>query len=79
MKLMDDDELRIIQDRKSAQQEKKVCKLAVEFARDNDLACCVEIGGLQVWVCDNSAIIPALEKHIEEIDKYLNNKPNMYQ
>lgn len=69
----------IHQDRKEAKRGKQACELAIKWARDNELACSVEINGLKIWLCDNSAVIPALKKHIEEIDKYLNNKPNMYE
>lgn len=46
---------------------------------NNSFACEVEIMNIKIGICDNSWMIPVIDKQIEEITKFLNNEPNSWQ
>jgi hypothetical protein len=48
----------------------------ITLAKNNDLACRVVISSLDVSICNNSKILPALEYHKQEIKKFLDGKEN---
>lgn len=46
---------------------------------DPDLAIKVELGGMEVWLCDNEAILTLLKSEIEEGAKCINGELNKYE
>ena len=54
-------------------------KAAIMLAGNNWYGCEVHIAGLKIGICDNSSVIPALQAHKKEIEKFLKGKPNMYE
>ena len=52
---------------------------AILLASNNWIACEIHIAGLKIGICNNTEIIPALEAHKKEIQKFLNGEPNMYE
>ena len=49
------------------------------FAENNDFAAMIDIFGIQLYVCDNSLLLPVIDHNIEEINKFLNGEPNSYE
>ncbi len=46
---------------------------------NNDLGAELNVAGIVVGVSMNERLLPVIEAEIEEIEKYLNGKPNNYE
>lgn len=67
------------QDIQEAKNELVMLKAAKELAKDNSLACMVEINGVKFGLCENTKIIPAINYQIKEINKFLKGVPNTWE
>ena len=57
-----------------AKVEMTEAKAIIVLLQNNLLATEICIAGLKMGVCDNSLIIPAIEHHIKEIEKFLDGE-----
>jgi len=55
------------------------CRAIKELLNDNDFACMIEIAGMSLGICDNEKMIPVIDNEIEEIQKFLEGKPNKWE
>jgi len=62
-----------------AKTELVMLKAAKQLAKDNSLACMVEINGIKFGLCQNDKIIPAINHQIKEINKFLKGEPNSWE
>lgn len=67
------------EDVQEAKNELVMLKAAKELAKDNSLACMVEINGIKFGLCQNDKIIPAINHQIKEINKFLKGEPNSWE
>ena len=47
--------------------------------KNNNLACHIKIAGMELGVCQNKKLLPVVEFHIKEINKFLNNEKNLWE
>lgn len=66
-------------DVQEAKNELVMLKAAKQLAKDNSLACMVEINGIKFGLCQNDKIIPAINHQIKEINKFLKCEPNCWE
>lgn len=66
-------------DVQEAKNELVMLKAAKQLAKDNSLACMVEINGIKFGLCQNDKIIPAINHQIKEINKFLKGEPNSWE
>ena len=66
-------------DIKEAKSELTQLKALKILAKDNNLACTIEIAGLSFGLCDNSKILPLIEFQEQEIKKFLNSEVNLWE
>jgi uncharacterized protein YuzB (UPF0349 family) len=52
------------------------CNAIIELCKSNTLACEILIDGHIIGLCNNEKVIPALEHHKKEIQKYIDGKEN---
>lgn len=67
------------EDVQEAKNELVMLKAAKQLAKDNSLACMVEINGIKFGLCQNDKIIPAINHQIKEINKFLKGEPNSWE
>ena len=51
----------------------------IELLKNNDIACVIKINGIELGVCQNSVVIPALRHHKSEIEKFLRGEINEWE
>ncbi len=77
---MTDYELRLQEYKKTqAATEVTLTTAAIILAENNDLGVEIHIAGLEVEICMNEKIIPALKAHIEEIVKFQKGEENLWE
>lgn len=54
-------------------------KCVRDLIKDNTLACKIEISGIEIWLCKNESVLPAIEYQINEIEKFLKGEPNDWE
>lgn len=62
--------------KREARNELIMLNAVKELIKDNDLACEVSINGITIGLCDNLSVLPAIEKNIQEINKFLKGEDN---
>lgn len=50
-----------------------------ELVKDNTLALMIKISGIEIGLCKNDTILPAIEHQIQEINKFLSGEPNDWE
>lgn len=66
-------------DLREANNELIMLNAVKELIQDNDLACEISINGITVGLCSNVSVLPAIQKNIEEINKFLKGEPNEWE
>lgn len=46
---------------------------------NNTLAVEIHIAGMVMGACDNKWLLPVVDKQIEELNKFLNGEPNLWE
>lgn len=46
---------------------------------NNTLAAEINIAGMVMGACDNKWLLPVVDKQIEELNKFLNGEPNLWE
>ena len=46
---------------------------------NNTLAAEISIAGMVMGACDNKWLLPVVDKQIEELNKFLNGEPNLWE
>ena len=46
---------------------------------NNTLAAEVSIAGMRMGTCDNTWLIPVIDKQIGELNKFINGEPNLWE
>lgn len=67
------------QEIQEAKNELLILKALKGLAKDNSLACMIEINGIKFGLCNNVKIIPIINYQIKEINKFLKEEPNFWE
>lgn len=62
-----------------AQAELTQCFALKILLSNNTIAAGIEISGMSIGICDNSWLIPAVDKQIEELKKAIEGEPNLWE
>ncbi len=65
--------------RASAEIDRVHVIAALELLKNKDIGCEIHISGLMVGICNNSKVVPALNYHLREIDKFLRGQKNEWE
>ena len=63
----------------NAKAELAQVEAAIIMANNNGLGCHINISGLDIGICNNTKVIPALEHHKAEIEKFIRGEENEYE
>jgi hypothetical protein len=63
----------------SAKCELTELKAIKILLKNNLLAAEIHIAGMVMGTCYNDWLLPVIDKQIQEIKKFLNNKPNLWE
>lgn len=66
-------------DIEDAKKELTECQAMKVLLSNNDLAATIQISGMKMGTCDNSWLIPIVDKQMEELNKFLDGKPNLWE
>jgi hypothetical protein len=66
-------------DLEDAKKEITECEAMKVLLSNNSLAAEIHIAGMRMGTCDNSWLIPIVDKQIEELNKFINGKPNLWE
>lgn len=66
-------------DEREAKNELIMLNAVKELLKDNTLGCEVSINGITIGICSNISVLPAIEKNIEEINKFLRQEKNEWE
>lgn len=66
-------------DIEDAKKEITECEAMKVLLSNNSLAAEIHISGMRMGTCDNSWLIPIVDKQIEELNKFLNRQPNLWE
>lgn len=66
-------------DIEDAKKELTECEAMKVLLSNNRLAAVIHIAGMKMGTCDNSWLIPVVDKQIEELKKFLDGKSNMWE
>ena len=67
------------QTKKEARRDLIMTNAVIELVKDNDLACVIHINGIELGICQNRKIMPALRHHKTEIEKFLRGSNNEWE
>ena len=70
---------RLIEEKKMCEYEKSICDIMLDMLKNNELACSIRVGKLEMSVCNNSKLIPAVKHHVKELQKFIDGEPNEYK
>lgn len=66
-------------DIEDAKKELTECEAMKVLLSNNTLAAEIHIAGMRMGACDNAWLIPIVDKQIEELNKFLDGKPNLWE
>ncbi len=66
-------------DIEDAKKEITECEAMKVLLSNNSLSAEIHIAGMRMGTCDNSWLIPIVDKQIEELNKFLNRQPNLWE
>jgi hypothetical protein len=66
-------------DIQDAKKELTQCEAMKVLLANNSLAAEIQISGMRMGTCQNAWLIPIVDKQIEELNKFLNGKPNLWE
>lgn len=66
-------------DIEDAKKELTECEAMKVLLANNSLAAEIHIAGMRMGTCDNSWLIPIVDKQIEELNKFLNGQKNLWE
>lgn len=66
-------------DIEDAKKELTECEAMKVLLSNNSLAAEIHIAGMRMGTCHNSWLIPIVDKQIEELNKFLNGKTNLWK
>lgn len=70
---------RLGENRREAIKDYNKAEKIATLAENNNLACMIKIDDVEIGICNNSKIIPALRHHQDEIAKYMDGQPNEWE
>ena len=76
MWLGQDEKERDIEDAKAEIVEAQAIKVLLS---SNRLAAEIHIAGMAMGTCDNKWLLPVIDKQIDELNKFLQGQPNLWQ
>ena len=65
--------------REMAEAEVHLTKAAIVVAKNDRMACVIKVGGVKISSCHNASVVAALTAHLDEIEKFLAGKENLYE
>lgn len=65
-------------ERESAKAELTQAEAMKILLKNNTLAAEIHIAGMIMGTCDNKWLLPAVEKQIKELNKFLKGEPNLW-